>query len=99
MDDAQPLDVQESPSQLTASAIARSADRQEGTSTIHLVLLETLLTTSTTHMLKGSLSHTAPLSNISGRMPQDSLIAAIGTAPVLSLQVEIPLTLLGRIFL
>ena len=70
-------DVTQSPSPLTVSATARSVDRQGATSTIQLVLLEKVLTTLTPHMLTGSLSRTAHLVDISGRMQLDSLMMAI----------------------
>ena len=102
VDDAQPRDVQESPSPLTASATPRSADRQGATSIIRLMVLDTVPITSTPHMLRELLSHTGPLVSISGRMQLDSLMMAITqvgstTVPVPHPQVEILLLLLGWI--
>ena len=89
-----------SPSLLTASATAKSVDRQGATSTIHLMVLGTVPTTSTPTMLMELLSRTAPLVNISGRMQLDTPMITIttwSTAPVPSTLVVILLTLLDWI--
>ena len=85
-------DVTESPSPLTASATARSADRQGATNTTHRMVSDTVSIISTVLMLMELPSHTAPLVNIYGRMQLDSLMMAIievgdSTAPVPHLQV------------
>ena len=95
-------DVQGSHSQLTASATARSADGQGATSSIQLMVLDTVPITSTVLMLMELVSHTAPLVNTSGHMQLDSLMMAImmvglATAPVLRTQVEVLLLLLDWI--
>ena len=82
-----------------ASATARSVDRQGATSTIPLMVLDTVPITSTPTTLMELLSHTAPLDNTSGRIQLDSPLMAImkvgdTTAPVPSTQVMILLPLL-----
>ena len=77
VDDSQLQDVQGSTTPLMASSTARSVDRQGATSTIHLMVLERVLITSTPTMLMELPSLMALLGSISGHMLLDFLMMMV----------------------